>query len=214
MQSFRKRLNSKAAPDIREATLNELEVTARHLVGLYLGKPKSLRPSAVARELKSLAKSLGRAAMAAERLGEQGMLHLLIASNANRDPEDLDPRKHIDYLVRIARWAERAAETAVEISRSEGDNKGGRRADERLRGLVVLLMDRFQELLALRPTHKVSPDTGLGESLFDIFVKSAISEFAPPGVNFKPRKIDDAICWALASRDLGLFTPPPAFFEI
>lgn len=208
MERFRRRLQEEGVK-ADSKVLEELEESAQRLVRLYLGKPKRLRPSAAARELKAMAKGLKRAAVAAERLGEQGMIHLFAASHASGEPDEWDPRPHIDYLERMARWADRAAEIAVELSESAEDYKGGRTPDENLRGLVVLLMDRFQELLGTRPTHSVNPETGVGESLFDWFAKVAITEFAPPGVIIEPRRIDDAIVWALGSRDLEHFTPPP-----
>ena len=207
MKQFRQRLDE-LAPNIPARTINELEQISAYIVPLYLGKEVQLRPSAAAREMKAFAKSLRRATTALERLGKQGMMHIHAASQSNRDFGDLDHRSHVEYMERMARSAERAAETASDISKSELDHKGGPQPDKNLRNLVVILMDRYQELLPIQPTHTVDPATGLGESLFDIFVKSAVGEFAPDGIHLEPRKIDDAITWALSSRDLEYFTPP------
>jgi hypothetical protein len=193
-----------------QLALAELERSAKFLVEyqLNLTRAKPLRPSHLARELKALTKSLTRAERAMARMGQQGMLHLFAASHANRDADILDALPHLEYISRMARWADRAATTAAEISRSSRDDEGGRQGDDALRRLVVLLMKRYQELLSIRPEHTVNPQTGLGESFFDIFIKMAIQTFAPQGVTVEPRKIDDATRWALASRDDEFFLPP------
>jgi hypothetical protein len=209
LERFRQLLQEKSST-ISSLALEELEASAERLVRLYLGKQKRLRPSAVARELKAMAKGLKRAAGAAERLGEQGMTHLFAASHAYAEADNLDPRPHVDYLSRMARWAERAAGAAVELSKSAGDDKRGRAANQNLRSLIVNLMVRFQTLLGRRPTHTISTvEEGGGVSLFDYFVKEAIAKFAPSDLFFEPREIDDAIRWALPSRDFEEFTPPP-----
>jgi hypothetical protein len=190
-------------------TLTELEASVREAVSRYFMGQKRLRPSAMARELRAMAKGLNRASNAAQRMGEQGMLHLYAASNANREPDNWDPSLHVDYLTRMARWAERAADTAIAEVKSTGDDRGGRTPDEKLRSLMVILLTRFQELLGIRPLHSVNVDTGLGDSIFDMFAKSAITEFAPGNAVIPDgRQIDDAIRWALPSRDSEMFTPP------
>jgi hypothetical protein len=207
LQLFRQLLREKHSTFSPRA-LEELEESAKFVVRLYLGKPKRLRPSAVARELKAMAKGLKRAAEAAERLGEQGMTHLFAASQADAENENLDPRPHIEYFSRMARWARRAAETSAELSKSADDDRRGRPADQNLRSLVVLLMDRFQQLLCIRPTHSINGATAVGESVFDCFVKDAIAKFAPSDVFIEPGHIDNVILWALPSRDFEPITPP------
>jgi hypothetical protein len=207
--------------------LAELEASAKALVCLYLEptKPKRLRPSWVARELRAMAKGLDRAVVATQRVGEQGMLHMMTASNSNTDAVDLNPRPHVEYLVNMARWAQRAAVTASELSKSAHDNKGGLPADQELNSLIVRLMVHFERTLAIRPTHTPdpeNPDTGIGESLFDWFVEAAIVTLAPNSWftehaitrpkstgRLRSRKIGDAISRALSSRDLEWFSPPP-----
>jgi hypothetical protein len=61
LQLFRQLLREKHSTFSPRA-LEELEESAKFVVRLYLGKPKRLRPSAVARELKAMAKGLKRAA--------------------------------------------------------------------------------------------------------------------------------------------------------
>jgi hypothetical protein len=127
LKRFRRRLR-KSRSTISPLALDELEKSAERLVRLYLGKPKRLRPSAVARELKAMAKSLKRAAGAAERLGDQGMIHLFAASHTNTENEDLDPSPHIEYLSRMARWAGRAAETSIKLSSPRNAQRGYQKA--------------------------------------------------------------------------------------
>jgi hypothetical protein len=65
---------------------------------------------------------------------------------------------------------------------------------------VTILMNRFETLLGIKAAHTIDPDSGLGHSVFDLFVKEAIRLYAPEGIHFEPRRIDDAIRWALPSR--------------
>jgi hypothetical protein len=51
---------------------------------------------------------------------------------------------------------------------------------------------------------RYSTTTGLGHSTFDLFVKEAIRLHAPEGVHFEPSRIDDAIRWALPSREISV----------
>jgi len=60
-----------------------------------------------------------------------------------------------------------------------------------------MLMDRYEFLLSIKATQRLDPDTGLGESTFDRFVKEALRHYAPEGVCFEGSRIDDAIRWAL-----------------
>jgi hypothetical protein len=138
-----------------------------------------------------MAKGLNRAVEAVEILGEQGMVHLLAASHSNTENDDYDPRPHIEYLDRMARWADRAALTASGLSRSARDNKGGRSPDQEVKSLIVQLATLFERRLCIVPTHTNDPDTGHGKSLFDCFVKDAIKTFAPNGVSVAPGKIDE-----------------------
>ena len=69
---------------------------------------------------------------------------------------------------------------------------------------MTILMDRYEFLLGVKPTHVVDPATGLGHSTFDLFVKEAIRLHAPEGTNFEPRRIDEVIRWALPSRSSRL----------
>ena len=192
-----------------ERAIKELERDAQRLVLQYLTKSNPLRPSAMARELKALNKQLARAAKAVERLGEDGMLRLFAASNANRSAENLDPRPHIDYFTRIALYARRAAETEQAESISAKDHEGGQSGDENLRSLVLLLMQRYQEILSIRPTHTIDPDTSYGVSDFNIFVGEALDIYNPTSTTFGLSRIKDAISLALDSRDFEEFTPPP-----
>lgn len=85
-----------------DEVLAALVEDAKCLIKLYLERPKKLRPSAVARELNSLATNLGKAAKAAEGLGNQGMLLIVAGSEANPDVGDVDMKPHILYLQRMA----------------------------------------------------------------------------------------------------------------
>jgi len=120
------------------------------------------------------------------------MVHLLAASNSYGELND-DHRPHVAYLVRIARWARRAAVTAGELSKSSLDNEGGRSTDQEMTSLIVQLADLFEQRLSLDPKHTTDPATGLGVSLFDVFSKNAIATFAPKGGSAEPGKIDEII---------------------
>jgi hypothetical protein len=173
---------------------------AERLVRLYLGKSQPLRRAAVAEKLRTLANNLGRAAKAATELGEQGMSQVILASGCS-NPVDSD--EHVRIIANLqdwALWSTRAAETAKLMNLSAEDYKGGRTPDVRLRSLVTLLMDRYEFLLGVTASHVVNPDTGLGHSTFDLFVKEAIRLYAPEDTNFNPHRIDDAISLALPSR--------------
>lgn len=181
--------------------LDELEASAENLVRLYLdpSKPKRLRPSHVARELRAMAKGLGRASVAAERLGEQGMVHLLAASNSSGEL-DADHRPHIEYLARIARWALRAAVTAGDLSKSSLDNEGGRSTDQEMTSLIGQLAALYEQRLSVVPKHTTNPATGLGSSLFDYFAKDAIATFAPHGVSVEPAKVDEIVLQTVSDK--------------
>jgi hypothetical protein len=193
---------------VSDRAKEELEWSARDAITTFLSRPARIRPSFAARELKSLAKALKRASTAVERLGEQGMTFVWMSSGAQSGADEGDFRPHLEYLQRMARWAERAASMSAEFSQSTGDDKGGRSADENLRSLVVVLMHLFQEILGVRPTHTINPHTGLGDGVFDCFVKEGLIQFAPPGQAFEPHQVDSAIQRALESRDFEPFLPP------
>jgi hypothetical protein len=180
-------------------SLRELSDAAERLVRVYLGKSKPLRPSRVAKKLVTLSNNLRRAANVALELGEQGMSHVVLASNCN-NPDAADPTAIIAHLQQWELWSTRAAETAKLMSLSAEDNTGGRTPDFRLRGLVNILLDRYEFLLGVEATHTMDTDTGLGHSVFDLFVKEAIRLHAPEGVNLEPHVIDDAISRALDGR--------------
>jgi len=170
------------------------------LVRLHLEQRQPLRRAAVAKKLVTLSKNLGRAAKAATDLGEEGMCHVLLASGSNIPVETAEPLRIIANLQDLAQWSTRAAETAKLMNLSAEDHKGGRTPDVRLRSLVTLVMARYEFLLGIRASHVVDPATGLGHSTFDLFVKEAIRLYAPKGMHFEPRLIDEVIRWALPSR--------------
>ena len=202
--------------EISPLALSELEATAEVLVRIHLGKPKRRRPAEVANELRQAAKGLKRAAMAFDRLGEQGMMHLFAASRSYAGTDKLDAIPHVDYCSKMGRWAHDAAGTATERSKSSSDDKGGQSADARLRSLIVTLMVEFQRTLGFPPRHTIAivgEELGRGVSHFDYFVREAIKSFAPSNLLLGQRQIDDAIQWAMPSRDIVDFTPPPLLGE-
>jgi len=205
LKRFRKLLREKGAT-ISPLALDALEESAEFSVRYYLGKPKRLGKSEVARELKAMAKGLKRASEAAELLGEQGMVHLFAASLADAEADNFDSGPHVAYLSQMARSAERAAGTAVEHSKLALANKGGRPANQNFLSLIVILWVEFEKLLGIRAEHAISKGEkegekeGRGASLFDVFVHEAINEFAPSGFRFKPRLIDDSIQRVMSKR--------------
>ncbi len=227
LERFRRRLAEKGI-QVPERTLLELEWNSARLVRLYLSRPNRLRPSAMARELRAMAKGLARAAKAAEAIGEDGMVRVLLASEVQSVPDYpeqrsevvlervrlaweaktkldyYDGRPDVDYMYRMARGAERAAATEKDMAKSARDDKGARRPDYNLQSLITLLMSVFQEMLAVRPTHTWSELEGCSDSLFDSFVHDAIESFRPPTVKITPRKIDDIIQRQLPGRDYQL----------
>ena len=119
-------------------------------------------------------------------------------------PEREDEFIVISCLKDWARWSTKAAETAKQMSRSAMDHRGGRTPNRNLRSLVTILLDRFEGLLAIKATHVIDTNTGLGHSKFDLFVKEAIRFHAPPGSHFEPRLVDEAIRWAMSGRRSSL----------
>jgi hypothetical protein len=171
--------------------LEELAAVAKRLSPLVLGRCPPLRRSLVAKKLAVLSNNLARAAKAAAELGEEGLSQVLLASETNRPVELSNTLGLLAHLQDLAMWSERAADSAK-------DNKGGPTPDVRLRSLVTILADRYQSLLGIKPTHTVNPDTGLGHSTFDLFIKETLRTFAPKGLTFEPSRVDTAISWAIA----------------
>ncbi len=192
-----------------DEALTELVEEAKRIIKLYLERPKKLRPPAVARELNSLATNLGKAAKAAGGLGNQGMLLIVAASEANPDVSDVDMRPHILYLQRMAAMSRKAAQMAHEHSLSTENNKGGPTPTQELRELISALLLSYQEVLGIRPTHTVDKESHLAERGFTGFVKEALRLYAPEGVVFEPRLIDKVVEEKLPIRDLEYFDPPP-----
>jgi hypothetical protein len=192
-----------------DEALTELVEDAKRIIKLYLERPRKLRPSAVARELNSLATNLEKGAKAAEKLGNQGLLMIVAMSEANLDAGDCDMRQHILYLQRMAFWSRKAAEATQQHSLSTQDNKGGPTATQELRGLIAALMLSYQEILGIRPTHTVDKDIYVAVGGFTGFVKEALRLYAPEGVAFEPRLIDKVVQERLPIRDLEFFDPPP-----
>jgi hypothetical protein len=188
--------------------LEQLAAEAERIIPLYLRRPAKLRPSALERELVSLASHLAKAAKAAERLGNQGLLLIASASSTSRDLEPEAMRKHVLYLQRMAIWSRKAAEVAVQQSQSAGSHKGGSTPDQNLRELVTLLLIAYQEILGIKPSHTINPDTGLVERGASAFIKQALGLYWPEHT-FKHRLIDDTVRCSLIVRDLEYFDPPP-----
>src|SRR5690349_19489795 len=74
-----------------EALVSLVEDTKR-IIRVYLERRVRLRPSAVARQLDSLATNLGKAAKAAEKLGNQGLLMMVAMSEVNPDAVAIEMR--------------------------------------------------------------------------------------------------------------------------
>ena len=70
-------------------------------------------------------------------------------------------------------------------------------------------MQRYQEILAVKPTHIIDPDTNHAISDFNIFVEEALDRYGPTSTTFGRSQIKDAISLALDTRDFEEFTPPP-----
>ncbi|MGO4389497.1 hypothetical protein AB4Y85_18385 [Microvirga sp. 2YAF29] len=195
-------------PGPSDEALIELVEDAKRITKLYLERPRKLRPSAVARELTSLATNLEKAAKAVEKLGNQGLLLIVAMSEVNPDSGDLDMRQHILYLQRMAAWSRKAADVAQQNSLSAQDNKGGPTPTQELRELISALVLSYQEVLGIRPTHTVDKDIHLAVGGFTGFVKEALRLYAPEGVVFEPRLIDKVVEEKLDLRDLEFFEPP------
>jgi hypothetical protein len=182
---------------------------AKRIIKLHLERPKRLRPSAVARKLNTLANNLGKAAKAAETLGSQGLQMIVAALDAKQDPGDLDPKQHILYLQRMAAWSRKAAQMARDHSLSTEDALGGPTPTQELRAIVASLAQSYQEMLRIRPAHTVDKDTHLAERRFAGFVKQALRLYAPAGVMFEPKLIDNVVREKLSILDYEFFDPPP-----
>lgn len=192
-----------------EEALIELVENTRRIIELYLEHPKKLRPSAVSRELDSLAMHLEKGAKAAEKLGSQGLLLIIGMSEINQDSANLEMRQHILYLERMASLSRKAAEAAHQHSLSAQDDRGGPTPTQELRELVSALMLSYQEILGIRPMHTVDKVIHVAERGFTGFVKEALRLYAPVGVVFEPRLIDKIVAEKLPIRDLAYFDPPP-----
>lgn len=199
--------NARNSPS--DEALTALVEDTKRVISLYLDQPEKPRPSAVAREMNSLATNLGKAAKAAEKLGSYGLLLIVTASEANQDPGDLNPKQHILYLQRMAAWSRKAAQIAQEHSKSVEDDKGGPTRTQALRAVVAALMLSYQEILGIRPMHTVDKIIHLAERGFTGFVKQALRLYAPEGLVFEPRLIDKVVQEKLVLRDLEFFDPPP-----
>jgi len=191
-----------------EEALIGLVEDARRIIQLYLARPAKIRPSAMARELNSLAMHFEKAANAAERLGNQGMILIGVMSGANLEAGELDMRRHILYLQRMAFWSHKAAEVADQQSRSARDHKGGTTPDQNLRELVTLLLIAYQEILGIKASHTIDPETGLVERGASAFIKQALALYWPDHT-FKHRLIDEIVRRSLMVRELEFFDPPP-----
>lgn len=191
-----------------EETLTELVEDTQRIIKLYRERPERLRPSAIAGELNKLASGFEKAAKAAERLGNQGLLLIGAMSGANLDAGDLDMRQHILYLQRMASWSRKAAETADQHSHSARDHKGGNTSNQNLRELVARLLIAYQEILGIKPVHTIDPETGLVERGASAFIKQALALYWPDHT-FKHRLIDETVRRSLLVRELEFFDPPP-----
>ena len=180
--------NSEHGPS--DEALSELVEDAERLIKLYLERPTKLRPSMVAGELNSLATHLEKGTKAAETLGNQGLRVIVAMSEANQDSGDLDMRRHILYLQRMASLSRKAAAAAQAHNLSTQDDRGGPTPTQELRELVSALMLSYQEVLGIRPTHTVDKDVHLAVRGFTGFVKEALRLYAPEGVVFEPRRIE------------------------
>jgi hypothetical protein len=162
----------------------------------------------MAKELQRLSKHLAAAKSAAERLGDDGLLHIVAASGGNIDGASTSMTAHLAYLERMAGWSQRAALTAQDLNLSAQDSRGGPTPNRALRGLIADLMLIYQHILGIRPTHTVNKDTHLADVGFTGFVKQALSAFMPEGMTFEPKLIDNVVRETLGMRDLEVFEPP------
>jgi hypothetical protein len=191
-----------------DEALSELVEDVKRIIKLYLERPEKLRPSAVAGELNKLASGFEKAAKAAERLGNQGLLLISAMSGANLDTGDHSMWRHILYLQRMASLSRKAAEVANQQSHSARDHKGGNTPDQNLRELVALLLIAYQEILGIKPSHTIDPSTGLVERGASAFIKKALGLYWPEHT-FKHRLIDEIVRRSLIVRELEYFDPPP-----
>ena len=136
------------------------------------------------------------------------MLLIIAMSETNPDAGDLDMRRHILYLQRMAAWSRKAAEVADQHSQSARNHKGGSTPDQNLRELVILLLIGYQEILGIKPSHTIDSDTGLVERGASAFIKQALVVYWP-GHTFKHRLIDETVRRSLIVRELEYFDPPP-----
>lgn len=189
-------------------SIEALVAVSDSVIRRSFSRQKPLRPSETAKQMLALAKHLRGAAKAADQLGDKAIALIVAASNANRDGTDIEIEPHIHYLEQMAIWAEMAASESIEFSSALRDDKGGRTPDARLRYVITILMNRFQDLLAFVPTHTIDPQTNIGVSIFDLFVKEALRCCAPAGLSFEPGLVDETIRGILTSRSYEPFAPP------
>jgi hypothetical protein len=107
----------------------------------------------------------------------------------------------------MATWTRQAAHTARAQSASTKDHLGGDTPDYYLRDLVTHLVMAYQQILGIRPSHTINPETGLVERGAAAFVKEALKQYVPEQV-FKERHIDELVRLALPVRDQSYFEPP------
>jgi len=202
LRKFREKSQKKGYKFL-ETALRSLEWEAHRIVRIYASKPKRLRPSLLANNMRQLEKYLKSSAKLIQEMEEQGTTLFAIASESMREPVTSNYKAHIAYLDRMARLAKISSDIALSHSKSQRDNVGGRQADENLRSLVVILMHLLQDMLPVEIIRTVNPESGLGESVSDYFIKEAIKSYAPEW-GMDDYKIDHYIKWALESRNFEL----------
>jgi hypothetical protein len=194
LADWRSRLKSSDAKHfIPDSAIDELCAIAKQQVQFYFRRPKQVSPAAASRELDQMAKGLQRAEKAIRAIGTQGITRIYAASRANADIDEFEPLLESSRLLSLSRWAKRAAPLARAEKRSHLDGKRGPTRDANLYSLVTILAQQYLLLLGIRPTHGSDVQTGAGTSLFDDFVKCAISDFAPASITPKWAQMDEAI---------------------
>jgi len=202
-----KRILGKEINAVRKLTKHDWEIFAedtQNSVHQILSDKPLCRPSHAKRKLESAAKWLQKALDDIKSCGKLG--ELLLRSASPRLDTDNNIQKIMTDLELLAKAAQHTATTAKDYSKSMLSHKGGLERDHQILTTVCRLVDIYRDSLQIKPTHITNPDDGFGISIFDEYVKLALTLFNP-----RPHKVCDSmiekfIRHALSYRDLEIIS--------
>jgi hypothetical protein len=190
-------IGRKTGVPISEAQAMRMARRTRDRLRAFTTGVSTARPAQASKALNKIAEHLTQARDQIEGIGTSYLLHVYAAAGRQTEVGSQDVSDHLAYLFDLAEWTRTAAKVASELPTTKTDQRGGRRADPRLRNAVFYLGGIYQDELGIHPKHVIDINTGLRASCFDLYVHAAFRTFLSKKDRPGLRAIDAAVASAV-----------------